>query len=93
MTQDEVRFEVQLISAHALAQYMAHRGHTVRSLAAQVSRKTPCSRATIGHLRSGHRKTCSPAVAREVERCLDAPRGSLFVAQLSNVSLDTRRSA
>ena len=93
MDREEVRFEVQLISAHALAQYMKHRGYTVRSLAAEVSRKTPCSRATIGHLRSGKRKNCSPVVAREVERCLDAPRGSLFVARLSNVALDTRRVA
>ena len=93
MTYEEVRFDVQLISAQALAQYMLHRGFTVRSLAAHVARKTPCSRATIGHLRSGSRKTCSPEVAREIERCLDAPRGSLFVPKVSRVARNTGRAA
>ena len=93
MTSEGVRFEVQLISAQALAQYMLHRGFTVRSLADQVNRRAKCSRATIGHLRSGRRKTCSPIVAREIERCLDAPKGSLFVPKVSRVALDAGRAA
>lgn len=82
----EVRFDVELISAAALAQYMTHRGETVRSLATKVG----CKPATIGHLRSGHRRTTRPEWARAIERCLDAPRGSLFVAKVSTVSRDTR---
>ena len=89
----EVRFDVELISARAFAQYMKHRGFTVRSLAEAVSKKTPCSRATIGHLRSGERKTANTVVAREIERCLDAPRGSLFVAKVSRVASNTRHAA
>lgn len=85
----EVRFEVELISAAALAQYMKHRGETVRSLALKVG----CKPATIGHLRSGHRRTTKPAWARAIERHLDAPRGSLFVPKVSNVHRDTQRVA
>lgn len=80
----EGRFWVKLISAQALAQYMEHRGFTVRSLAERVG----CSRSLIGHLRSGKRNTCDPKYARAIEKCLDAPAGSLFVPQVSRVSRD-----
>lgn len=82
MIRIEGRFEVKLISATAFAQYMKHRGYTVRSLADA----TGAHRATIGHLRSGKRTTCDPAVARRIERVLDAPSGSLFVPSVSRVS-------
>lgn len=78
----EGRFDVKLISAHAFAEYMRHRGFTVRSLAARVG----CSRSLIGHLRSGERDTCQPATARKIEKALDAPAGSLFVGKVSYVS-------
>lgn len=83
------RFWVKLISAAALAQYMEHRGLTVRSLADRVG----CSRALIGHLRSGERNTCRPATARKIEKCLDAPVGSLFVPQVSRVLQNAGRAA
>lgn len=85
----EGRFWVRLISAQALAQYMAHREFTVRSLADRVG----CSRALVGHLRSGKRNTCKPEVARKIERHLDAPRGSLFVPQVSRVARNAGRAA
>lgn len=85
----EVRFDVELISATAFAQYMEHRGFTVRSLAARVG----CSPALIGHLRSGERKGTNPQRARLIEKALDAPKGSLFVPRLSTVSRETRRAA
>jgi transcriptional regulator with XRE-family HTH domain len=78
----ERRFDVRLISADALARYMEFRGHTVRSLADRVG----CSRATIGHLRSGRRDYVDPAWAKSIERHLDAPKGSLFVPELSSVT-------
>jgi hypothetical protein len=87
MKHPEVRFDVELISAAALAQYMTHRGETVRSLATKVG----CKPATIGHLRSGHRRTARPEWARAIERHLDAPRGSLFVARVSSVQRDSGR--
>lgn len=93
MNNKGVRGDVELISSEALAQYMIHRGFTVRSLATSVSQQVPCSRATIGHLRSGERKSTSPQIAHEIERCLDAPQGSLFVAKMSTVSAVTGRVA
>lgn len=95
MRRKEVRFDVKLISSTALAQYMQHRGLTVRGLAEKVG----CSRATIGHLRSGKSTYVRPEWARAIERRLDAPKGSLFVPVLSTVTRETaptgagRRSA
>lgn len=87
MIRIEGRFEVKLISAEALAQYMTFRGFTVRSLADRVD----ASRATIGHLRSGARRTCSPETAKRIERALDAPKGSLFVPSVSSVAREVAR--
>ena len=85
----EGKFWVKLISAEALVQYLAHRDFTVRSLARRVG----CSPALIGHLRSGKRNTCRPETARAIERALNAPPGSLFVAQVSHVARDIRSAA
>lgn len=85
----EGRFDLKLISAVALAQYMTYRDMTVRSLAA----KADCNRSTVGHLRSGKRKTCSPEVAMRIERALDAPPGSLFVAEVSRVAREVARAS
>lgn len=82
------RFEVRLISSQAFAQYMKHRGQTVRSLADCAG--GPHLRSTIGHLRSGKRKTCDPELARTIEKVLDAPRGSLFVPLISHVAREVR---
>lgn len=82
MIRIEGRFEVKVISADALAAYMKHRGFTVRSLA----EVTGGNRSTIGHLRSGKRSTCDPALALRIERALDAPRGSLFIPSVSRVA-------
>jgi transcriptional regulator with XRE-family HTH domain len=89
MVVTEVRFDVQLISTAAFREYMKHRGFTVRSLADRVG----CSPALIGHLRSGKRHTCRPETARAVEKALDAPPGSLFVARLSTVQRERGRAA
>lgn len=78
----ERRFDVRLISHTALAQYMEYRDLTVRDLAQRVG----CSRATIGHLRSGARNYVSSDWAKRIEKVLDAPRGSLFVPEVSTVT-------
>lgn len=87
MIRIEGRFEVKLISAGALAQYMTHRGYTVRTLAERVN----CSHSVIGHLRSGARRTCHPDTAKKIERALDAPTGSLFIANVSHVAREVMR--
>ena len=84
MIRIEGRFEVRVISHLAFAQYMKHRGYTVRTLADAVG--GPQLRSTIGHLRSGKRSTCDPDLARRIERALDAPRDSLFVPLVSRVA-------
>jgi hypothetical protein len=92
----EVRLDVELISPMALAQYMDHRDLSVRALAEKVdhiTRGRTKSRSTIGHLRSGARKTCDPVTAKAIERALDAPPGSLFVARLSTVQREKGRAA
>lgn len=87
MESDPWRLWVRLISRRVLVDYMKHRDETVRSLAQKVG----CSRATIGHLRSGQRGTCRPATASAIERALNAPPGSLFVAEVSRLSQETYR--
>ena len=85
----ERRFDVRLISADALARYMSYRDMSVRALALKVG----CSPATIGHLRSGHRDYVRTEWAKAIEDSLEAPRGSLFVPEVSNVTREVRRLA
>lgn len=85
----EVRFDVQLISADALAHYMKFRDLSVRELANRVG----CSHGTIGHLRTGRNRNIKPEWAKAIEKELQAPPGSLFVPRVSTVQRETRRSA
>lgn len=78
---------MQLISRKVLVDYMRHRRLTVRALAHQA-RVSP---ATVGHLRSGKRDTCSSETAHRIEEALNAPPGSLFAAKLSRISQETLR--
>lgn len=89
MIRIEGRFEVRVISHQAFAQYMKHRGYTVRTMADALG--GPHLRSTIGHLRSGKRSTCDPELARRIEKVLDAPRDSLFVPLVSRVAREVRR--
>lgn len=76
------RFEVRVVDRRILEHYIQFRGLSYAKLAAKVG----CSKATIGHLVSGHVKVTKPAWAKAIERELDAPPGSLFVANVSRVS-------
>lgn len=82
---------MRLISAEALAGYMKFRDVTVRELADLIG--NPRARSIIGHLRSGERNTCKPETARAIEKALNAPPGSLFVAHVSRVSRERGRAA
>jgi len=77
---------MELTSRPALVAFMDWRGMSVRALAARAvvrdprtGRRRALSHQVVGHLRSGHRRTCTPATARAVEQALDVPPGSLFV--------------
>lgn len=71
---DRWRFEVRVTDHRVLAHFIKHRRLSYAELAVRVG----CSKATIGHLATGHVKTTRRAWAEQIERCLDAPAGSLF---------------
>lgn len=94
----EVRLDMEVIAATALASYMTHRGYSVRSLAdaadREVRKKHPhlsVTRSTIGHLRNpkSGRRNVKPEVGRAIEKVLGAPPNSLFVDKLSSVQRET----
>lgn len=76
---------MKLIDRTVLIRYMEFRGFSCQGLAHRVG----CSKATIGHLRSGHIKGVrSKAWAEAIERELNAPPGSLFQLDAFRISED-----
>lgn len=86
---DHGRLWVRLISKQAFRQYMEFRGETNESL----GKKAGVSKAIVGHLRSGQRSTCSGRVASAIERALNAPPDSLFLAHLPHATRSKERAA
>lgn len=76
------RFEVRVVDRRVLENYIEWRKFSY----AQLAEKVGCSKATIGHLVSGHVKSTKKEWAHAIERALDAPPGSLFTAKVSRVS-------
>lgn len=76
------RFEVRVVDRRILEHYIKFRGLSYAKLAEKVG----CSKATIGHLVSGHVRTTKPEWAKAIEKQLDAPTGSLFAPVMSRVS-------
>lgn len=90
----ERRFDVNLISAQVLSQYMEHRGFSLKRLADAVCiLGVPTSKATIGHLVSGHTKATLPARARAICKVLDVPVNVLFSPKVSIVKRASARTA
>jgi transcriptional regulator with XRE-family HTH domain len=50
---------------------------------ARLARYAGCSKSMIGHLCSGHKKTCTPSLATRIAEALDVPAELLFVPSLS----------
>lgn len=69
---------MRLISHQVLGQYMDFRGESNRTLAAKVGVST----SVIAHLRRGARTYCDPKVGPRIEKALNAPPGSLFLAEV-----------
>lgn len=69
---------MKLISHQVLDQYMEFRGESNRTLAEKVG----VSKSTIAHLRRGARSYCNPKVGPKIEKKLNAPPGSLFLAEV-----------
>lgn len=84
MRRSQWRFEVKVVDRRILAHYIEFRGLSYKQLADKVG----CSKATIGHLVSGHTTSTRKEWAIKIEEVLDAPRGSLFMAKVSRVSQD-----
>lgn len=94
----EGRHECRLAVSHEIfAAEMEFKDFTVttlfRAVRDRLPKDVPLSRATIGHLRSGHRKNVRPSVAREIEKALGVRRGSLFETRVSNVQREVAREA
>jgi len=83
----ERRLDVRLISPVALQQYMKFRGMSLR----QLGEKSQNSKALIGHLSTGERRSTHPDRARRIARALDVPVEALFVPEVSTVKRDTSR--
>lgn len=82
---------MRLISRDALIAYMDARGLSNRTLAEKMG--SDSYRSTISHLRSGQRSTCGPKIAGKIEKALGAPNGSLFLVELTNAHVATRRKS
>lgn len=90
----ERRLDVKLISPELLRRYMRYRGPsgrrmTLQELADAVTlRGCKTSKATIGHLASGHVKTTHPDRAKAIAEVLDVPQDVLFKDEVSIVQRD-----
>lgn len=88
----ERRLDVELISPQVLQQYIDHRGLSLRKVADAVTiRGVKTSKATIGHLTTGHVKNTRPDRARVICEVLDVPVRALFVDKVSTVHRDVPR--
>jgi len=80
---------MRVVSPAVLAAFMDYRELSVRQLAhlarvpAGKGKTRPLSPAIVGHLRSGYRRTCTPATARAIEKALKAPPGVLFKPEVA----------
>jgi len=98
MIRTEGRLDCRLAVSHdILAAEMEFKDFSVttlyRAVRDRLPKTTPLSRATIGHLRSGHRRNVRADVAREIEKVLQVRRGSLFETRVSNVSREVGRTS
>ena len=50
---------------------------------ARLARYAGCSKSMIGHLASGHKKTCTAALAERIAEALDVDTELLFVPSVS----------
>lgn len=87
------KLEVKLRSRQALIDALAFNRMNVRELSLACGNMR--HRSTIGHLRSGARSTCSPALAQRIELVLRLPPHSLFDLRMttSNVDIPAPRRA
>lgn len=81
------RLEVRLRDPQLLRDAMDFSRLTVRGLSEACG--SIRHRSTIGHLLSGARTSCSPALAARIERVLRVPAHNLFQLNVSTPTEDT----
>lgn len=72
------RFYVELISTQALVRHMSHQDISVGKLAQMIGR----SKATVGHLHCGGRRTTSSETAKRIEKALGLAPCTLFLPKV-----------
>lgn len=70
---------MRVTSKETLKALMVQRGFSLERMA----RYAACSKSMVGHLTTGHKKTCSPELAERIAEALDVPLELLFVPQVS----------
>jgi len=70
---------MKLISKHTLIALMEDRKFSTQRLAIY----SQCSKSMIGHLRSGHKTSCTPSLAERIAEALDVPVVALFEQRAS----------
>lgn len=73
---------MKLRSKEILIAFMDDKGFSVTRLAQYAN----CSRSFIGHLRSGHKTSCTPQLADRIAEALAVPRVALFDERTSAAS-------
>lgn len=90
------RLDIKLTNAEIFAQLMRANGFTVRTLteAVQITlikkrSDAKISKSTIGHLRSGARKTVSHDVAEAIAELFGMPTAAIFTPKVITVTKQT----
>jgi hypothetical protein len=76
---------MRLRSRHALIAAMAAQHFTLKD----VGLLAGCDSSMIGHLKTGHCETCTPALAVRIEKALRVPPGALFEPKFLKVKKPT----
>lgn len=91
------KLDIRLTNAELFAQLLEHNGYSVRSFTDAVENKlirkrskATISKSTIGHLRSGARKTCNKDVAAAAAELLGLPVTALFQSSITTVTRPAR---
>lgn len=69
------RFYVEIVSQQALVRHMQHQDVSVAKLARMIGK----SKATVGHLHCGGRRTTSSETAKAIEKALGLAPCTLFL--------------
>ena len=70
---------MKLRSSEILVAFMRQKDFSM----ARLARYAGCSKSMIGHLCSGHKRSCTPMLAVRISEALDVPVEALFDLQAS----------